>query len=125
MNREIKFDVLVNGKHFGYEQINSFGEWEFTCSELNPKNFIRWSSGVLKCTECIRRQFTGILDKNGKEIYEGDILLYPNDTAPCVVVFQNACFITDDMLKSVSSLGDILPECKIIGNIYQNQELLK
>lgn len=52
-------------------------------------------------------QYTGLKDKNGKEIYEDDILRTKEGNIAIAVL----CIIQD--------------EYEIIGNIYQNQELLK
>lgn len=77
-------------------------------------------------------QFTGLKDKNGKEIYEGDIIQWFetdfNDAAMelSVVVFSDSCWCrkVDDIIEPIN-WGD--KECneEVIGNIHENQELLK
>lgn len=67
--------------------------------------------------------YTGLKDKNGKEIYEGDILnLRYKDEEPNVIVLRN--LIVDTYWIS-DELGFKDSTVEIIGNIYENPELLK
>jgi len=79
-------------------------------------------------------QYTGLHDKNGKEIYEGDIIKYILDSYQIFwwdLEFRWAGKRQDD--KEVFSLARICEEnqglvedgIEIIGNIYENPELLK
>jgi len=67
-------------------------------------------------------QYTGIKDKNGKEIYEGDII------SRCG--YKNFHKLVEDIRDFYSNVNDYefpinLEEYEIIGNIYENPELLK
>lgn len=69
-------------------------------------------------------QFTGLHDKNGKEIYEGDILSCP-EMYPMQVAYdvEETAFVR---LDTDGTLYIILPtKNKVIGNIYENPELLE
>ena len=80
-------------------------------------------------------QYTGLTDKNGKEIYEGDIVQYNQNSS-----YDNMDFITkwsDDKLGFIfqSNSGEQLvnqtphlnrfKHLEVVGNIFENSELLK
>lgn len=63
-------------------------------------------------------------DKNGKEIYEGDILQDKKDGPMTTVVFENGGFgyMFYDMWSDIRQLPS---KAEVIGNIYETPELLK
>lgn len=69
-------------------------------------------------------QFTGLKDKNGKEIYEGDLLKRPGFLSIFEVKWQeeSAAFLRQSMNWIYQSIDSGL---EIIGNIHENPELLK
>jgi len=73
-------------------------------------------------SESVIMQYTSLDDKNGKEIYEGDILktVYPD--VLFVVEFKRGEFICE---KGIHIFGRSLwEEAEIIGNIYENPDLI-
>lgn len=127
MSREIKFRAWSEEKKVMY-----FHE---ECFKLGF-----YPTYIKKTRPLIWLQFTGLLDRNGKEIFEGDILI-DDDSEPMrhriVWVEDEAKFeletLADDegnwesyLIDSLAELGrvNLTKGFEIIGNIYENPELL-
>lgn len=73
-------------------------------------------------------QTTGLKDKNGKEIFEGDILTSQNYPVKGVVEFRTDLGLWVHYLKGYNYfeyLGNVAGSKEIIGNIYENPDLLE
>jgi uncharacterized phage protein (TIGR01671 family) len=89
-------------------------------------------------------QFTGLIDKNGKKIFEGDILSFSDSYVPhfakvifetdeigscgcCYSAFQGSGFVGEILPGSdysYSCFSEDLRESEIIGNVFDNPELV-
>lgn len=146
MNREIKFRARNNKC------------WIYCGAIINGWAILNENGGMAKINPETIGQYTGLKDKNGKEIYEGDIILtQPLKDKPFsqkakskrlrgIVKYQVLCgknFISEpDKVKYWGAEWDIeiidkkdyekyhnygwglFFECEVIGNIYDNPELL-
>jgi hypothetical protein len=84
-----------------------------------PKSQHKW----LGVKDIIIMQYTGLNDKNGKEIYEGDVVrCYHDEDMKSVFVIKD--FIYDVWTMS-QEIEHVQMEWEILGNIYENPELLK
>lgn len=75
----------------------------------------------------IYEQCTGLKDKNGKLIYEGDIVeTHDYTTEHSQIVFDKGCYVLKSKdVAMYEHLSNYEKECEVIGNIHENPELLE
>ena len=167
--RDIKFRAWDKGANkwlLGYEYPNLggfslFGECMLLGEWSNVLNdyILNYEAHGHKEGDLVVMQFTGLLDKNGKPIYEGDIVIVSGQfEAPCsdkkdfetisyehkgIISFETGMFVfknhvpMDDLIElrkvfedinldtDITSSLDSFLRIEVIGNIFENPELIE
>ena len=129
--REIKFRAwLKDDKKMKVVNIIDLNFGSISFSELTPvkESNPEFDEIEVLFSEVELMQYSGVKDRKGKEIYESDIVKAKIGVMDFVlkVVFENSKFMAvgDDDLTAFD-LFTIADKCEVIGNIYENSELLK
>jgi len=113
MSREIKFRF-----YDPFNKVMQYCSMEY--KDYLSKFFIEYCNALEGENNPVLMQYTGLLDKNGKEIYEGDIFEFDY---PMEVLWDMGSWVVKTK-KGSSLLFGYTTEGEIIGNIYENPELL-
>lgn len=121
--------------------IPKFRVWDTHEEVMNRVDYLDFVNGVIgmsnenvrDCEQPIHRlkimQYTGLKDKNGVEIFEGDVLYHPLQ-GKRKVYYPYSDSVASYGLREIntgfgSTLQDAHAVWKVIGNIYENPELME
>lgn len=122
MNPSFRAWDKLNNEMYVVEQIN------FDCGEFES---IGYGITNLRGADKIElMQSTGLCDKEGTEVFEGDILHHQIQTEYTFIVKYDkdkGRWYGDGLSRTyrIDITKEFLPYYKVIGNIYENQELLE
>lgn len=128
MQREIKFrgwDVKTKVMVYDYA-INDLSNGGIRIIDFHPRMSEQYHG------QWELMQYTGLKDRNGKEIYEGDVYKPPIATQLFQIMFIAGAFCAGRSEKDAVPFGwedeaidtDWASEVEVIGNVYENPELL-
>lgn len=118
-----------------------FRAWNTVGKKMHPDSDLVYEWHMIKEQHesglIILLQYTGLKDKSGVDIFEGDILRYVDkakiETITREVKFKEGCFIVEECESCDHPIAGICSDENhegshvgfVIGNIYENPELLK
>lgn len=127
-------EILFRAKHIHAMDSNEYLNGRWMHGYLSDKNYINDKSleGEFLIDEDTICQYTGLTDKNGKKIFEGDILRHADETILKTVWNDRKYGFAAQCVKGSVLLKDCKwglwefesDEVEVIGNVFDNPELL-
>ena len=131
MNRQIKFrawDKTYNLMNYKVQVGNTdYADKNYTCNSIwvdyGTNDSVGWMNADDACIDLM--QFTGLLDDNGRAIYEGDIIEYTQhhfNTEGTKVKRKEVKWNRDRWNIFETNAGE--SDIKVIGNVFEDKRLL-
>jgi len=122
--REIKFRVFDNGKIY-----------YFSLFDLHSNYIVDDSHSISKEAKKNIMQYTGLKDKNGVEIFEGDIVTYTMENKTTLTLeikyeeelarfYIRGRYDISHIIFSLTIDAILDADIEVIGNIYENKDML-
>jgi uncharacterized phage protein (TIGR01671 family) len=118
-------EILFRGKSvYNGEWIE--GSYYHCCGTAYGSTFIVVNDfGFIEVIPHTVGQYTGLTDKNGKKIFEGDIVKNSRDVGLLYYKEKNSAFTVKGWEYGYWLWHDKKEDIEVIGNIYDNKDLLK
>ena len=118
-------EILFRGKRiFDGKWVYGFAYKQYSAAKVEEWYIRAFETDYLVIPETVC-QFTGITDKNGKKVFEGDIIDYNGELGKVVYCNDDAAF--DVFFDTWNTDFSVLYAryIEVVGNIYDNPELLE
>jgi uncharacterized phage protein (TIGR01671 family) len=118
MDRDIKFRAWDGKKMLVFNSHRFTSDYDLVFGEdITERHYI---DTYFEGDQLKLMQYTGLKDKNGKEIYEGDIMSFLGENWVVEYFVSYASFV----ISKGNDLSNITTQEEVIGNIYEHKHLI-